>query len=72
VVYEGNLVACVPDDAPLTLIPIGPTRFRGLGGPNGTIYVEVDLDGKKVKSFTVELDDTLKLVYELESSDCRP
>lgn len=67
VVYEGNLVACMPDDAPLTLVPIAPTRFRGLGGPNGTIYVEVDVNGDKVESFTAELGDTLALVYEPES-----
>jgi CubicO group peptidase (beta-lactamase class C family) len=67
VAYKGDLVACVPDDAPLTLVPIAPNRFRGLGGPNGYIYVEVDVNGDKVESLTAELSDTLALVYEPES-----
>ena len=67
VVYKGDLVACVPDDAPLTLVPIAPTRFRGVGGPNGYIYVEIDVNEDEVKSLTAELDDTLALVYEPES-----
>jgi CubicO group peptidase (beta-lactamase class C family) len=69
VVYEGDLVACVPDDAPLTLVPIAPTRFRGVGGLNGTIYVEVDMNGEKAEGFNVELSDTLALVYEAEDPD---
>jgi CubicO group peptidase (beta-lactamase class C family) len=67
VVYKGDLVVCAPDDAPLTLVPVAPTRFRGVGGPNGYIYVEVDVNGDKVESLTAELDDTLALVYEPES-----
>lgn len=51
----------------VTLVPVAPTRFRGLGGPNGYIYMEVDVNGDKVESLTAELDDTLALVYEPES-----
>jgi CubicO group peptidase (beta-lactamase class C family) len=68
-VYEGDLVACVPDDAPLTLVPIAPTRFRAVGGLNGTIYVEVNMNGEKAEGFNVELSDTLALVYEAEDPD---
>jgi hypothetical protein len=68
-VYEGDLVACVPNDAPLTLTPIAPTRFRAVGGLNGTIYVEVNMNGEKAEGFTAELGDSLALVYEAENSD---
>jgi hypothetical protein len=69
VVYKGDLVACVPGDAPLTLVPIAPTRFRGVGGLNGTIYVEVNINGEEAESFTVELGDSLALVYEADNLD---
>jgi len=66
VMYEGSLIACVPDDAPLTLVPIAPTSFRAVGGPNGYIYIEVDMNGNEVEGFTAKLDNTLTLVYEAE------
>ena len=69
VVYEGDLVACVPDDAPLTLTPIAPTRFRALGGYNGHMYVEVNLNGEKTEGFTAELSDTVALVYKADTLD---
>jgi len=69
VVYEGDLVLCIPDLVPLTLTPIAPTRFRGLDVPNGYIYVEFNMDGEKVEGFTAELDDTLALVYEADNPD---
>jgi hypothetical protein len=69
VVYEGDLVLCMPDRVPLTLTPIAPTRFRGLDVPNGYIYVEFNMDGEKVEGFTAELGDTLALVYKKDNSD---
>jgi hypothetical protein len=69
VVYEGDLVACASDDAPLTLTPIAPTRFRAVGGLNGYIYVEVNMNGEKPEGFTADLGDSLALVYEAENPD---
>jgi hypothetical protein len=64
-VQDGNLIACAPGMARLSLIPIASTRFRILyvaGNPNG--YVTFDMSGDKVETATVEINDTIEVVYE--------
>jgi hypothetical protein len=64
-VQDGNLIACAPGMARLTLIPIAPTRFRILyvaGNPSG--YVTFDMDGDRIETATVELNDAFEVVYE--------
>jgi CubicO group peptidase (beta-lactamase class C family) len=63
--YDRDLIACVPNDAPLTLVPIAPTRFRILyvaGAPSG--HVTFDMDGDRIETATIELNDTIEVVYE--------
>jgi len=65
IVQDGKLIACAPGMARLTLIPIAPTRFRILhvaGTPSG--HVTFDIDGDRIETATVELSDTIEVVYE--------
>jgi hypothetical protein len=64
-VQDGNLVACAPGMARLSLIPIAPARFRILyvaGTPNG--YITFDMNGDRVETATFEISDTIEVVYE--------
>ncbi len=59
-----ELVACASDeDAALVMIPVGPTRFRAVGGPTGYLYFDVELEGQLPAAVTVMLGDLGQLVY---------
>ena len=65
--YDGDLFVCAPGQARLKLVPIAPRRFRFLrisGTPQGCVGFE--MEGDRVKSATVELDNAIELVYEPE------
>jgi hypothetical protein len=59
--YGGNLVAMVPGQTFVVLVPVTPTRF--LSGEDESDYAELELDGDRVKSATFVLDDTVTMVY---------
>ena len=59
--YGGDLIAMVPGQVFIVLTPVTPTRF--LSAEDESDWVELELDGDKVKSATFVLDGTARMVY---------
>jgi hypothetical protein len=59
--YGGDLVAVVPGQVFAVLVPVTPTRL--LSGEDESDYVELELDGDRVRSATFVLDGTVTMVY---------
>jgi hypothetical protein len=59
--YGGNLIAMVPGQVFLVLVPVTPTRF--LSGQDQSDRAELELDSDRVKSATFVLDGTVTMVY---------